>query len=44
MRFVTTGNFDPQTHSYTVKVKQQKQRIRQWQGGVPEYIVSIIKY
>lgn len=39
MRFITTGTFDPQTHSFTVKVKQVKQRVRNWQGGAPEYIV-----
>ncbi|CAF3362603.1 unnamed protein product [Rotaria socialis] len=38
MRFVTTGDFDPQTHSFTVKVKQAKQRVRHWQTGAPEYI------
>jgi len=40
MRFVTTGQFDPQTHSFIVKVKQAKQRARNWQGGVPEYNVK----
>ncbi|CAF3545026.1 unnamed protein product [Rotaria sordida] len=36
MRFVTTGHFDPQTHSFTAKVKQAK-RLRNWQGSAPEY-------
>ena len=39
MRFVTTGHFDPLTHSFTVKVKQPKQRARNWQNGAPEYNV-----
>lgn len=40
MRFVTTGYFDPVTHLFTVKVKQAKQRLRHWESGAPEYIVS----
>ncbi len=40
MRFVTTGQFDPQTHSFTVKVKQAKQRVRNWQGGALEHNVK----
>ncbi|CAF0827492.1 unnamed protein product [Adineta ricciae] len=35
-RFITTGHFDPQTHSFTVKVKQVKQRMRNWQTDAPE--------
>ncbi len=40
MRFVTTGQFDPHAHSFTVKVKQAKQRMRNWQNDLPEQIVS----
>jgi hypothetical protein len=39
MRFVTTGHFDSQTHSFTTKVKQTKQRQRNSQGIAPEYSV-----
>lgn len=40
MRYVTTGQFDAQTHSFNVKVKQAKQRLRHLQGGAPEYNVK----
>ncbi|UJR28036.1 hypothetical protein I4U23_009293 [Adineta vaga] len=36
MHFLTQGHFDSQTHSYTVKVKQVKQRMRNWQTDAPE--------
>ena len=40
MHFVTAGHFDPQTHSFTVKVKQAKYRKRNWQTDAPEQHVS----
>lgn len=39
MKFITGGRFDSQTHSFTVKVKQAKQRVRNWQAGATEYNV-----
>jgi len=40
MRYITTGQFNPQTHSFIVKMKQAKQRLRNWQNGAPEYTVK----
>jgi hypothetical protein len=40
MRYITTGEFNPQTHSFTVKSKQMKQRLRNWQNGAPIYTVK----
>lgn len=39
MRFITSGQFDAQTHFFNVKVKQAKQRTRNLQGGTSEYNV-----
>jgi hypothetical protein len=40
MKYVTTGEFNPQTHSFIVKMKRIKQRLRNWQNGAPEYTVK----
>ena len=40
MRYVTTGDFNPQTHLFTIKSRQMKQRLRNWQNGAPSYIVT----
>jgi hypothetical protein len=40
MRYITTGEFHPQTHSFIVKMKQMKQKLRNWQNGAPEYTVK----
>jgi len=40
MRYITTGEFHSQTHSFIVKMKQIKQRLRNWQNGAPEYTVK----
>lgn len=40
MQYVTMGKFNPQTHSFTVKLKQMKQKLRNWQNGAPEYTVN----
>jgi hypothetical protein len=42
MKYITTGQFNPQTHSFSVRTKQIKQRLRNWQNGAPEYIVKKI--
>ncbi|CAF3609709.1 unnamed protein product [Rotaria socialis] len=39
MQYITTGKFNPQMHSFTVKMKQLKQRLRNWQNGAPEYTI-----
>ena len=41
MRYVTTGRFNPQKHLFTIKSKQTKQRLRNWQNGAPEQIVNL---
>jgi hypothetical protein len=43
MKYITTGEFNPQTHLFNVKVKQTKQRLRNWQNGAPEYTVKRLK-
>jgi hypothetical protein len=43
MRFTTAGQFDPQTHSFIVKVKQAKQRVRNQQNATSEYNVRNIQ-
>ncbi|CAF0922786.1 unnamed protein product [Adineta steineri] len=40
MKYITTGQFNSVTHSFIVKTKQPKQRLRNWQNGAPEYIIS----
>jgi hypothetical protein len=40
MRYITTGEFNSQTHSFTVKMKQVKKRLRNWQNGGPELTVK----
>ena len=40
MQYVTTGQFNSRTHSFVVKIKQLKQRLRNWQNGAPEYTVK----
>lgn len=40
MRYITTGEFNPQKHTFTVKSKQLKQRLRNWQNGAPIYTVG----
>lgn len=40
MRYVTTGQFNPRTHVFTIKSKQTKQRLRNWQNGAPEKTVE----
>lgn len=39
MKFISGGKFDGQTHAFTVKVKQAKQRTRNWQTTAAEHIV-----
>lgn len=39
MKYITTGQFNSQSHSFTVQMKQPKQRLRNWQNGAPEYLV-----
>ncbi|UJR21396.1 hypothetical protein I4U23_024486 [Adineta vaga] len=39
MKYVTTGQFNSQKHSFTVQMKQPKQRLRNWQNGAPEYTI-----
>jgi hypothetical protein len=39
MRYITTGQFNPQTHLFTIKSRQAKQRLRNWQNGAPTYTV-----
>ncbi|CAF1300643.1 unnamed protein product [Adineta ricciae] len=40
MKYITTGQFNSQSHSFTVQMKQPKQRLRNWQNGAPEYLIS----
>ncbi|CAF3409746.1 unnamed protein product [Rotaria sp. Silwood1] len=40
MQYTTTGQFNPLTHSFCVKMKQLKQRLRNWQNGAPEYTIT----
>lgn len=39
-KYLTTGEFQSQTHSFIVKKKQAKQKLRNWQNGAPEYTVN----
>jgi hypothetical protein len=43
MRFTTSGQFDPQTHSFVVKAKQAKQRAKNAQASAPEDTVRNIQ-
>ncbi|CAF4056524.1 unnamed protein product [Rotaria sp. Silwood2] len=39
MQYTTTGQFNPLTHSFMIKIKEIKQRLRNWQNGAPEYTI-----
>ena len=41
MRYITTGQFNPQTHLFTIKSREAKQRLRNWQNGAPTYTVKL---
>ena len=40
MKYITTGEFNSQTHSFVIRKKQIKQKLRNWQNGAPEYLVK----
>lgn len=41
MQYTTMGQFNAKKHLYSIKTKQIKQRLRNWQNGAPEYIVKL---